>query len=333
MVCDGFGLVPRFLERMSGCVLKLIRRVNASKILFFSPVHSPVKTHTNASMKVGYTHHISIILSGIDAQLDFDQFHFISLAFPDASFPSARAPKLGGVKWWGPVARSTFGNHGQTCSTSTIMAWTLATTLWVSGRRFIQSWKDDNRGFAIKQWNLNLCQVCFTYMFVVSVVCRHSIHSLGSSWCMMCLVMPNMPSWKWCWVSGDYFLLSELDSFGRPSYALYLWLDLIATWVSGKTHRIHGIAQMPVSIRFQLHAAIETKKPFSWIHWFAALDLLLKFHMLPTRLHWNLGTSWRSRSPTTDTNHQPPFIPPKPQAFWRFKPPSVPSTVASCRLS
>lgn len=39
MVCDGFGLVPRFLERMSGCVLKLIRRVNASRILLFSPVH------------------------------------------------------------------------------------------------------------------------------------------------------------------------------------------------------------------------------------------------------------------------------------------------------
>lgn len=95
---------------------------------------------------------------------------------------------------------------------------------------FIQSWKDDNRGlamFAIQQWDLNLCQVCFTYMFVVSLVCRHSIHSLGSSWCMMCLVMP---SWKWCWVPGDYFLLSELDSFGRPSYALYLWLDL---WLVG----------------------------------------------------------------------------------------------------
>lgn len=292
-------------------------------------------THTNASMKVGYTHHMSIILSWIDAQLDFDQFDFISLAFPDASSPSARA-----FNTW-----EVLNDEGRWQEVPlAIMARPVPPQLswpgpwprpyeFLAGASFSPG-KMITCGFAIKQWNLNLCQVCFTYMFVVSVVCRHSIHSLGSSWCMMCLVMPNMPSCKYLKVmlGARWLLLAFWIGFFWQTFLctlLVTWPNCYS-WVSGKTHRIHGIAQMPVSIRFQLHTEIETKKPFSWIHWFDALDLLLKFHMVPTRLHWNLGTSGPSPQPQT---HQPPFIPPKPQAFWRFKPPFVPSTVAPCRLS
>lgn len=137
-------------------------------------------------MKVGYTHHMSIILSWIDAQLDFDQFDFISLAFPDASSPSARA-----FNTW-----EVLNDEGRWQEVPlAIMARPVPPQLswpgpwprpyeFLAGASFSPG-KMITCGFAIKQWNLNLCQVCFTYMFVVSVVCRHSIHSLGSSWCMM----------------------------------------------------------------------------------------------------------------------------------------------------
>ena len=48
---------------------------DVKNLAFHCPFHSPLKTHTHASMKVGYTHHMPIILTRIDAQLDFDQFH------------------------------------------------------------------------------------------------------------------------------------------------------------------------------------------------------------------------------------------------------------------
>lgn len=224
-------------------------------------------THTNASMKVGYTHHMSIILSWIDAQLDFDQFDFISLAFPDASSPSARA-----FNTW-----EVLNDEGRWQEVPlAIMARPVPPQLswpgpwprpyeFLAGASFSPG-KMITCGFAIKQWNLNLCQVCFTYMFVVSVVCRHSIHSLGSSWCMMCLVMPNMPSCKYLKVmlGARWLLLAFWIGFFWQTFLctlLVTWPNCYS-WVSGKTHRIHGIAQMPVSIRFQLHTEIETKKPF-----------------------------------------------------------------------